>query len=126
MIGTHVVNPDGEGLRVGGRTYNALMPRYSESFIKFAVVRAREIGTRAAARELAIDTKTLRAWRRSANRAQARDDLQAELDTLEQRIATVDDLGELQRIQRELAKIVRELNIDPERLPFLYVTDDAA
>jgi len=91
------------------------MPVYSETVKRQAVARAREIGTRAAARELRIDVKTLRAWRRAENREPSEDTVLAEVERLERKIPTA-DLHTLGRINERIEQLARRAGIAEHEL----------
>lgn len=78
-----------------------------------AIGRAREIGSRAAARELGIDVKTLRGWRRDENRGLTPDDAAAltEIDELERALPTA-DYHTVQRIKARIENLSRDAGID--------------
>jgi transposase-like protein len=92
------------------------MPVYSDSVKRQAVARSREIGIRAAARELAIDVKTLRAWRRAENKAASEDDaVFSEVERLERQIPTA-DLHTLGRINERIEQLARQAGIAEHEL----------
>jgi transposase-like protein len=93
-----------------------MMAEYADSFRRQAVARAREIGTRPAARELGLGPKTLRLWRRNENRAETRAGIAMEIEQLEREIDTADDLATIAVARERLDELARRLGYDPELL----------